>query len=84
MLGNKAIEIMTATNLVNVSNVNYLKCHINNMVQYFNNIDSMYLAIEKAMQHFVYETEQIESIVFAYILEWNKEKLNNKNKNYNN
>jgi hypothetical protein len=83
-LGNKAIEIMTATNLVNVSNVNYLKCHINNMVQYFNNIDSMYLAIEKAMQHFVYETEQIESIVFAYILEWNKEKLNNKNKNYNN
>jgi len=84
LLGNKAIEIMTATNLVNVSNVNYLKCHINNMVQYFNNIDSMYLAIEKAMQHFVYETEQIESIVFAYILEWNKEKLNNKNKNYNN
>ena len=75
---------MTATNLVNVSNVNYLKCHINNMVQYFNNIDSMYLAIEKAMQHFVYETEQIETIVFSYILEWNKEKLNNQNKNYNN
>ena len=75
---------MTTTNLVNVSNVNYLKCHINNMVDYFNNIDSMYLAIEKAMQHFVYETEQIETIVFAYILEWNKEKLNNQNKNYNN
>jgi hypothetical protein len=83
-LGNKAIEIMTTTNLVNVSNVNYLKCHINNMVEYFNNIDSMYLAIEKAMQHFVYENEQIETIVFAYILEWNKEKLNNQNKNYNN
>jgi hypothetical protein len=74
----------TSTNTVNANNVNYLKCHINNMVGYFNNIDSMYMAIEQAMGLFTYATEQLETIVFAYITEWQKEKLNNQNKNYNN
>ena len=64
------------TNTVTSENLNYLKCHINNFVQYFNSIETMFLQIEKAMAHFNYETEEIETEVFSYIKSWQLEKLN--------
>ena len=60
---------MTQTNLVTITNVDKMKCHINGLVAlpWIKNVT--YMEIEQAMSHFDYETEQIETVVFAYIRE---------------
>lgn len=55
------------TNTVNTANVNYLKFNILNMVNSFLNIEQMFDEIENAMNHFNYESELVETIVYSFI-----------------
>ncbi len=55
------------TNTVNTANVNYLKFNILNMVNSFLNIEQMFDNIENAMNHFNYESELVETIVYSFI-----------------
>ena len=55
------------TNTVNTENVNYLKFNILNMVNSFVNIEQMFDNIENAMNHFNYESELVETIVYSFI-----------------
>jgi hypothetical protein len=64
----KKMKIMESTNLVTAANVNYMKCHINGMIglpSAFARIES----VEQVMNIFDYETEEVETIVFAWIKE---------------
>jgi dihydroxyacetone kinase DhaKLM complex PTS-EIIA-like component DhaM len=60
---------MENTNLVTAANVNKMKCHINGMVKVFPDMGATFLQVEQAMSMFDYESEEIETIVFAWIKE---------------
>jgi hypothetical protein len=60
---------MKNTNLVTAANVNMMKCHINGMVSHFPDMWATFLQVEQAMSHFDYESEEVETIVFAWIKE---------------
>ncbi len=57
---------MQSTNLVTAANIDHMKCHINSMIG-FPEVGATYLQIEQAMSMFDYESEDIETVVFAWI-----------------
>ena len=70
------------TNTVNTENVNYLKFNILNMVNSFVNIEQMFDNIENAMNHFNYESELVETIVYSFIHTECSNKLEEINKRF--
>jgi hypothetical protein len=63
------------TNMVTISNVNYMKFHIFNMTKQGYNVAEIFQNIEMTMSHFNYESEYLETIVFEFLFELLNEKL---------
>lgn len=77
-----SIILKKMTNLVTILNVDYMYSHIKKMVGSFYDVETMFNQIEKAMSHFDYETERIETYVFGFLMQECRIDLEQKQKNY--
>jgi hypothetical protein len=71
------------TNLITSTNLNNLKFNVLNLMTSYVDTNQMLNSIESAMCHFKYQTEQVETEVFSFLLDRSRETLNEKEIEYN-